>query len=706
MHKGLVHQETELLRISDRHGSVDNLTFEKPGRQGRLRVWAGTWRFVVFLSFLVSLVVLLLNLVFLIWAATRNQVRKSRGVLFEGGCEKVQRLNVGIHFLINVLATIILAASNYGMQCLSAPTRCDVDRAHGNGRWLDIGVPSIRNLAHVSVRRCLLWIGLAFTALPLHLLYNATIFSTKSAHAYNVFAGKGSSFGQGDLKGSQMSDVGAEYRPSLKGLHAQARNESLERLDASQCVDAYATTFQTKYGSVLVATDDVKDSNVEMFYAQSVFSPMQYLLVAQPGADPYRWLCPDGATKDCDAYLPEIHDQIDQDDWVVQTAAREYQVNYCLAEKLPQHCKLEYSLTVTIILIVINVLNALILGYVALGSKESPLLTVGDAIASFLNQPVTSTQNKCFHSRAIVGELNSGLPVYRALDKPLMFQRQRKRWFSAASFAKWAFTVIFWLIAIVVCLGLLAYGLSETNSGHSVWNVGLGEATAQTIIKGDYWPTTVGVNLLVANAAQLIFSMLYFSTNSLLSAMTLAAEWSRFAVQRRGLRISSPPQVAQRSSYFLSLPIYYGIPFMLICALLHWLISQSLFVVSVEAYTIDHARDRSQDLITCGFSPVAIVSAVGVAAAIAIIVSGLACRRLASGMPIAGSCSLAIAAACHPYFDPNYLGGDGIAEIQFYGEDVALVPIKWGAVRLDGGLGHCTFSADEVDLPDEGRVYQ
>ncbi|KAK1146812.1 hypothetical protein N8T08_002573 [Aspergillus melleus] len=708
MHKGLVHQETELLRISDRHGSAENLTFEdKSGwRQSQLRVWAGSWRLIVFLSFLVSLVVLFLNLGFFIWAAAKNQVEGSRGVLYEGDCEKVQRLNVGIHFLINVLATVILGASNYGMQCLSAPTRCDVDRAHRNGRWLDIGVQSIRNLAHVSVQRCLLWIALAFTALPFHIFYNGTIFATQSAHAYNAFAGKGSILGQGDLNSSQISDIGAEYRPSFKGLYEKARNDSLERLEASQCVDAYAKTFQATYGNLLIVTNDVKEPNFEFFHSQSVFSPMQYLLLAQPGADPYRWLCPGDADKDCDAYLPDIRDQIDQDSWTVQSAAREYKVNYCLAERLPQQCKLEYSLPMTLILIMLNLFNAVILCYVSLGTKESPLLTVGDSIASFLSQPDTSTQNKCFHSRAIVSELNSGLPIYRALDKPLMFERKGKPWISAASFAKWAFVVIIWLIAIALCLGLLAYGLSEMNNSSGVWTTPIGEATAQTLIKGDYWPTTIGINILAANAAQLIFAMLYFSTNSLLSAMTLAAEWSRFAVQRKGLRVSASPRAAQRQSYFLSLPVFYGIPFLLASAVLHWLISQSLFLVSVEAYTADHARDTSGDLITCGFSPIAIVSAVAVAVFLALCVCGLACRRFASGMPIVGSCSLAIAAACHPYFDPNYLGGDGIAEIQFYGEDVAMVPVKWGAVRLEGNLGHCTFSAGEVEMPDEKSVYQ
>lgn len=35
-----------------------------------------------------------------------------------------------MHIIINILSTALLAASNYVMQCLSAPTRPDVNEAH------------------------------------------------------------------------------------------------------------------------------------------------------------------------------------------------------------------------------------------------------------------------------------------------------------------------------------------------------------------------------------------------------------------------------------------------------------------------------------------------------------------------------------------------------------------------------------------------
>lgn len=185
--------------------------------------------------------------------------------------------------------------------------------------------------------------------------------------------------------------------------------------------------------------------------------------------------------------------------------------------------------------------------------------------------------------------------------------------------------------------------------------------------------------------------------------MTLAAEWSTYAISRRGVRVSWNPQYAQRSSYFLSLPYRYAIPLMGTSAILHWLISQSLFLVGIEAYDERFVRAPGRDLVTCGYTPVAIVSAMAVWVFMFACLVGMGRMKFASGMQIAGSCSLAIAAACHPKYDPNLDEKDQQMDPP---EGVEFMPLKWGAVPLEGLMGHCTFSADEVEMPESQRVYQ
>jgi hypothetical protein len=66
-------------------------------------------------------------------------------------------------------------------------------------------------------------------------------------------------------------------------------------------------------------------------------------------------------------------------------------------------------------------------------------------------------------------------------------------------------------------------------------------------------------------------------------------------------------------------------------------------------------------------------------------------------MPVAGSNSIAIAAACHPRSGEERAGENSV---------------MWGAfrecVRLEGhiSVGHCGFSAEEVDEPQPAVMYE
>jgi hypothetical protein len=128
------------------------------------------WRFGVVSCACSAFFVFIINLSGTIWAIRTKGQQDGRGTIYGGSCTRVRELNVAIHLLINVLSTILLSASNYCMQCLSAPTRIEVDKAHAKRQWLDIGVPSIKNLTHISAKRVLLWWLLGLTSLPLHLL--------------------------------------------------------------------------------------------------------------------------------------------------------------------------------------------------------------------------------------------------------------------------------------------------------------------------------------------------------------------------------------------------------------------------------------------------------------------------------------------------------------------------------------------------------
>lgn len=105
------------------------------------------------------------------------------------------------------------------------------------------------------------------------------------------------------------------------------------------------------------------------------------------------------------------------------------------------------------------------------------------------------------------------------------------------------------------------------------------------------------------------------------------------------------------------------------------------------------------------FSPVAIVSDLSVGVVMFFALVGLSLRRLGSGMPVAGSCSLAVAAACHPTYNPNGEGG-GMEKMSECGEDMAHLPVQWGDTLVDGPVGHCSFCSGDVVPPEDGKEYR
>lgn len=88
--------------------------------------------------------------------------------------------------------------------------------------------------------------------------------------------------------------------------------------------------------------------------------------------------------------------------------------------------------------------------------------------------------------------------------------------------------------------------------------------------------------VLFANVWQLVLSMIYFQLNGVLTAMMVSREWMSYYKNRKSLRLTVPEGTTQRTSYFISMPWKFGGPLLATSALLHWSLSQSIFVVPLE----------------------------------------------------------------------------------------------------------------------------
>ena len=97
-------------------------------------------------------------------------------ILFQGKCTTSNRLDLFLQFVINIFSTCVLASSNFFMQIVNSPTRKEIDHAHRSLRSLEIGVSSFKNLGALSWFKILAWVGLFISSVPIHILFNSTIY--------------------------------------------------------------------------------------------------------------------------------------------------------------------------------------------------------------------------------------------------------------------------------------------------------------------------------------------------------------------------------------------------------------------------------------------------------------------------------------------------------------------------------------------------
>ena len=87
--------------------------------------------------------------------------------------------------------------------------------------------------------------------------------------------------------------------------------------------------------------------------------------------------------------------------------------------------------------------------------------------------------------------------------------------------------------------------------------------------------------LIVANIGQVLLSWCYFSYNALLTRIHVEKELNLYSQSFKPLRVSFP-KGEQIVTWRLQLPYYFGIPLLAGSIILHWLASNSIFLLVME----------------------------------------------------------------------------------------------------------------------------
>lgn len=176
---------------------------------------------------------------------------------------------------------------------------------------------------------------------------------------------------------------------TFEALRRLELNGDFRRLEITDCIDKYEVDFQSAFSNVLLISEDVDPGNgIFAFVSRSD-------LYQTHKVNPWGWLCMSTNEIYCEPHLEKIREH--SENLTVRgyhtsyTDIDTFRVDYCLAQEVPEKCRVEYSLSLLITIVIFNVIKAGVLWGTTLTTDNTPLLTIGDAIAEFLEQPESST---------------------------------------------------------------------------------------------------------------------------------------------------------------------------------------------------------------------------------------------------------------------------------------------------------------------------
>jgi hypothetical protein len=464
------------------------------------------------------------------------------------------------------------------------------------------------------------------------------------------------------------------------------------RMEPLECMRNYSSGFMRGYGDVVVVSTRPGAESPVLYtrYPQRSISEDK----EETNQDPYHWICKDlkassirGKDEPCN--LEMAMEGFDSGrNWTVLGGT----VNHCLARAIPDICELQFNQWLMLSVVVFGVIKTAVIAYVLIARPPGRFLrTLGDAIASYLEEEDATTKDMCLISSKQIRKHG-----FKDGYEPQTYTGDRPRWLSSANTTEFFSTIGISAFYIIV-LGIALFFAINGARG-AAFDSQLGTPDIQSLANfkpDDTGSSGVVPTLLLANVPQLGFSLLYVVYNNIWSKLLVAHEFDRLTQTKKGLRVSERPRGRQRVTRFFTLPSRYALPLMACSAALHWLCSQSFFMVRIDGVNSRGEIDPNDRLVRLGYSATGVVSLIGVAVGmmVATVFVG-SFRRLWTGLGET-SMSVVISAACHP---------------GRYEPESWLQAVQWGDVTegmsSEGhGHRHVSFTSRLAGRPIVGHTY-
>lgn len=267
---------------------------------------------------------------------------------------------------------------------------------------------------------------------------------------------------------SNYEDGSTLTKKIVLGMQWKAIGSQLFRMNNRDCISAYAQQAQSDYGSLLlieygenststsrsVRQVYISDRPSSMYNIPSNPPPHHYNTTMVPTSfnsetlesydtapDPFGWIC-GGKNTTLPRNSPNDLGGPCQGKKLVRVKNNATnwspfgkRVSYCLSEPAVQQCRLYGNILLILVVVATNIVQAIILIVVIFQSGSSPLLTIGDALSSFLEVSDNTTRNMCLASSHHFRLLNYEKREWTALLT--CWVPKKRHWCSTVRVGRW-----------------------------------------------------------------------------------------------------------------------------------------------------------------------------------------------------------------------------------------------------------------------------
>jgi hypothetical protein len=278
---------------------------------------------------------------------------------------------------------------------------------------------------------------------------------SRSAQTYSVIqfgpeakaAMENGSFNGSQTTAATNNSINPWYNPYLNGqLYAEAfKKGRLDEMTPLECINVYSMTFQSTTGNVYLVVEEGSMA-VDEAYGVYPFISLQPSCSADTGTT---WIYSQFQAEagscfeqEGNRFLPLL--QADPSLWAPISGRP---VRQCFREPTDRKCKINYSVHLAIVVILFNAMKTLTILASVFALRNNPMLTIGDAVASFLREPDTSTFKMCLISQQRIHNVGLG---WKARKQPRKFIVRKYTWSSAVKRGK-RWTIRFTSVAVYLC---------------------------------------------------------------------------------------------------------------------------------------------------------------------------------------------------------------------------------------------------------------